>query len=81
MEHTKVAGNAILIQIGFSFMKLKMMYLFFCYIVWAVIPNYFSHMSNVADACICSTWYTNSMKKCEKPSREQSVGGFCYVWR
>nr|DAQ68813.1 MAG TPA: hypothetical protein [Caudoviricetes sp.]DAQ74883.1 MAG TPA: hypothetical protein [Caudoviricetes sp.] len=38
-------------------------------------------MSNIADACICSTWYTNSMKKCEKPSREQSVGGFCYVWR
>lgn len=81
MEHTKVAGNAILIQIGFSFMKPKMMYLFFCYIVWAVIPNYFSSMSNIADAFVCFTWYTNSMKECEKPSWEQSLEGFCYVWR
>ncbi len=55
MEHTKVAGNAILIQIGFSFMKQEMMYLFFFCIVWAAIPNYFSSMSNIADACTCLT--------------------------
>ncbi len=62
MEHTKVAGNAILIQIGFSFMKQEMMYLFFFCIVWVAIPNYFSSMSNIADTFIHLTCYTNSMK-------------------
>jgi hypothetical protein len=38
-------------------------------------------MSKIADAFIHLTWYTNSMKEYEKPSSEQSFGGFCYVWR
>lgn len=38
-------------------------------------------MSKIADAFVCFTWYTNSMKECEKPSWEQSLEGFCYVWR
>ena len=36
-------------------MKQEMMYLFFFCIVWAAIPNYFSSMSNIADACTCLT--------------------------
>jgi hypothetical protein len=37
-------------------------------------------MSKIADAFIHLTWYTNSMKECEKSSREQSFEGFCYVF-